>query len=579
MSLELKLLNALKADEKKEISSPSEKLRITKGAFEKAKTYAKLVTILAGSGMECYGYLLKDKDALDDTVKDIYFADDQDTSSAHVRVTPEGVKKAGEEAERRNSEIVGWTHSHGTLSVFHSSWDKDNFEVILHEIATQTMYRKELANYVVKNGRVFFDDYAVDGLKLPEGNGKVRIMKKVERQPFAWSMVVNVREEVYKECITKTYNKAENRFELNSPTHPQLDVITVDNDVKFDIPDMEWEIYQKVRMNNHRYDDGNGNDYKCRQYAKIADKFYKSALSYIEADGKYSNFVASLMLPGCNSVAGALKESKKKKEETGVKVSKLKAGEDEIKDNLESMIAKSDYRRYLDPNAKLKKYELENLLVLQMMVGFANKADSYSGEELVKEQDKAVELYSSRVSILEDCVAIAENAVKSLPRYAMEIYTDYKCEKQHKYRKLMTNILANMSTQKNIPFLDAVKKETGKYPTEGVKKQFFLYQDRMNIFNQLVKDLFYIRIGKCNSEYNFNVVGFLNEFAATYVTDNDKSDGIIEKYVLPIRVKSDELTNYTDTAIEAYDQKETLNLRSILKYVRNLVPELRGVKA
>ena len=80
MELELKVMQALRDDEKKN-DNEKKRLAISKGAFAKAMLYAKLVTRIAGGGMECYGYLLKDKNSLDDNIIDIHFADEQDTSS------------------------------------------------------------------------------------------------------------------------------------------------------------------------------------------------------------------------------------------------------------------------------------------------------------------------------------------------------------------------------------------------------------------------------------------------------------------------------------------------------------------
>ncbi len=563
MNLDLKIMTALRDEEDK----GEKKLRITRGAFAKDNMYAKLASRIAGGGMECYSYMLKRASGFDDLVRDVYFADDQDAISSHVWVTAEGVKRAGEMAYERGMEIVGWTHSHGSMQPFHSSWDEENFRTILHEIATQTMYRNTEPAFVMEGETLRVDRYVIEGVK--QAGGRVKVLAKEEREPFAFSLVVNDHDDYYTECITKTYDSLNKRFIVNEPFHPELEVVDVDDDIQFDIPDMEWEIYEKLRINRTDPHNPTAKIYSCPEYTRIAKRFFDVASGYIRSNGRYSRLFESLLTGDEQESRFQMIKAAEPGEATADISDVLADSKDEAVGNLEAGLQRSHFRRFKDPNTKYRKFELQNLVYLQMMIGVIKAGNDQA------RIDSQVRLYQQRADVLEECASIAEGAVKSLPRYAMEEFTDYKDEKGHNYRRLVTNILANLSTDANFHLLDSIRRETGKHPTFGKKKQFFLYEDRVNIFNQLVKDLYYIRIGKCNSQYNANITGFLQEFPDAYLNDPKRCDSLVEQHVLPVRQQPDQFERYRDSALREYEHQESLNLRSIIHYVKSLIPRQR----
>jgi len=242
----LKVEQALKEDEKKTIDHTN--LRITKGTFEKIMAYAKVVSRMAGSGMECYGYLLTPRDSLDGLITDIYFANDQEAHSAYVRVTEEGVFHTLRDTEALGYKIVGWWHSHGTMPTFHSGTDVNNFLTILHGIAPLTMFRNEEAVFALNNveKRLEFDNYILTGTNV-EQLKRIKIIKKIEQDPFAFSLVVNQFGDYYRERITKTRQGKE--FVVNHPTHPKVEIVDIDNDVRFFIDQIEKDVFFKIKIN------------------------------------------------------------------------------------------------------------------------------------------------------------------------------------------------------------------------------------------------------------------------------------------------------------------------------------------
>jgi hypothetical protein len=571
MNLDLKVLEALSKDENAETNG-RKKLRITRGAYRKARTIAKLVSKIAGGGMECYGYLMKPSDSFDDLVRDVFFAEDQDARSAFVRVNPEGVKRAGEAMDAMGYEPLGWWHSHGSFGTFHSGTDDDNFRVILHEISPRTMFQNREAVFTHNDGVLRVGNYTIEGVEPGEGKA-IRIVERAERDPFAFSMVVNEREDYYTECITKTFNHAEKEFDVNEPYHPELEIVDVDDDVAFDIPDLEWEIHQKVTMSRSSSRWDAVGDFDCNEYKTITDEFVAKAAEYIKGGGKYSSFVADMLQAKADvSRCGLIKSAEEGGvEDAGTLADLLEESREEVRENIEAGLRRSHFDRYLDANTKYRKFELENLISIQFMVEFAKERDLSEGQNRWW-QDELVSKYRRRAEILAECAEKAENAVKSMARYAMEEHTDYKGELGHKYRKLMGHILTSMSSGSDHPFLDAVKRTTAKRPVLGHRKGLLMLKERVNIFNQLTKDLYYMRIAKCNSQHNGKVYSFVEEFPDAYLNRPGDADGVIEKYLMPIKQEPEGFRNYHDEALDQYQRQEATIVQSVMKYLRGLIP-------
>jgi proteasome lid subunit RPN8/RPN11 len=243
---ELKFLEELV----KEDVLSSSTFKITNGAFNKAMTYAKAIGQLAGTGMECYGYMLKPSDSLDNTVTDIFLAPNQTNQAAYVRVSAEGVYQSSQEIEPKGMMIVGWWHSHGTFSTFHSGTDVRNFETVLHSVAPRTMYKNEKGQYTYNadNKELLVHGTKIKGIELPEGS-QLEIIRKVEQDPYAYSMVVNMHRSYYLEKITKKLLSREEGFRLNPPIRPELELVNIENDVKYTISEIEDDITSKVEIN------------------------------------------------------------------------------------------------------------------------------------------------------------------------------------------------------------------------------------------------------------------------------------------------------------------------------------------
>jgi proteasome lid subunit RPN8/RPN11 len=556
--LELQLMKAL-ADEKK--ADDGSEFIITWGAYAKAMLYAKLVSRIAGGGMECYGYMLKPADSLDDVVTDIYFADDQDEMCAHVYVTPEGVKKAGEAAEKKNCAILGWTHSHGSLPTFHSDWDIRNFRTILHEIAPQTMYRNEIVQSVRKGDALYFDNYKIEGF---QSSG--RILKQVEREPLAFSMVVNERGEFYLERITKTYDQEKNEFVLNEPTHPRLKLVETKNDLVFDVPDMEWEIYEKVSMRGKHSPEQKA--VARTDYKSICTKFCKTVEDYISHRGKHSGVLLNLLAskPEISRVELLRARNVPNTLATNESESVAKYSSE----NLEQSLARTDLHRLLKKSAKLRRHELEDQCILQMVGSFLRLENKYSGNELQKEKDRLIEFYSDRARIIAECRETAEFATKSLIRYAMEPFVDYNHSLNHQHTGFISRILREMATDEDRTFSAAVRRNATH--TKGSGNYVFLYPERMSIFNQLHKDLYYMRIGKIGP--NQNSAKFLSQFGAQYMEHPEELDGLVEKYLIsPYAKHSEKKAIYGKQTAETKTGPEK---RPILEPVKNTLHDEHG---
>jgi proteasome lid subunit RPN8/RPN11 len=530
MNLDLKVLNALAQDENKGNLQDPNKLYITQGTLAKMFAYAKLVTKMAGSGCECYGYLLKESDALDDTITNAMFAPFQDGSAAYVRVNEEGVKRAIEDAEASGYDIVGWWHSHGTMRTFHSGTDYRNFIKIANGVAPRTMFRTEVAQYLFDEDKLLVDHYKIAGVKPKEGE-RVKILKKVQRDPWAASIVVNVMGEKYVEKRTKTYCAASNTYKMNEPINPEVVEVPVEDDVRFDIPDLEWEIKEKLTI-NHGHNGGSSGPYDCSQYKLIARRFLKSANEYVRKGGKYSISLA-------NMIEGNMYEELRDAEE-GRK--SIEYGQDAL-DSIETFLGRQEWKKLKD--SKLSRFQLEHKILIDTMLNFIKASMDYKAEELTAAQNNIIEAGALNALRLQEAADRAAGATKSLVRYAMEPITDYKGIQEHKYRMLISNTLQRVRQGSTLS--ESLRKETSKSPTLVLKNELILYPDRMAIYDQLVRDMYFERLDDSQ-------LAFLDGFAANYIENHEALDPLIENHLLAGSGKPDAW--YQDAALIGRSEAE-----------------------
>ncbi|MBN2051877.1 Mov34/MPN/PAD-1 family protein [Candidatus Woesearchaeota archaeon] len=558
MEVDLKILQELKSDPNKKTFS-EDTLRITRGTFEMIKTYAKLCSRIAGSGMECYGYLLMPKDSLDGVITNLYFADEQIVNSAHVRVTDEAVYNASKMMEPQGYQIVGWWHSHGDMEPFHSGWDKDNFVVVTQSVSPRTMYRNKEIVYIADEtaGEVKLDTITIRGIdakKFKESNPK--ILKKEEGKPYAFSMVVNNMGNYYIERRSKTYNERTNSYELDEPIRPKLEVVDTDEDLEFLISHVEKDIHRKLIFPNEDYasfsqgcpeweenpakfrhslgkqsayswrkdnvnnesdkswdekinkvlDDGNDNvDANGRQfssqYTGVINNFSQAAIEYLrsqEGSLGVSTIVKFLLAKPSQYRYDILRDSADRRlNNAAVKkvIEKVKDKEEEIGQNILNALTDTDCKIYFDKDRKLEINELRNLLCTQFMIDFSHTFKELSENKIdragfVSNAEKVITEYRKKTLKLAESFSEAVLATKALSYYAMESMTDYKQQKNHKYKGLMTRILSNISATNKISFLDSSLLEL-KFGSKGKSShEFFLYPERFNIVNQLTIDLY-----------------------------------------------------------------------------------------
>jgi len=537
MELDLKILNALQDQEDDNI----QKISITEGTFAKIKAYAKVVTRIAGGGMECYGYLIKEKGSLEDTITDAYLADNQEANSGYCRVTEEGILESAAIINERGYELVGWWHSHGTLPVFHSGTDVRNFENVLHAIAPTTMKKRKEAVFNRNGTTINVDNYKIEG--VPEGT-ELRILKDIERDPYAISIVVNERGENYREIISKTFNPATNEFDLHAPRRmPPLEVVQKENDVTFDLPDMEWEVRQKVRMSGARRG-RRRKRHNCPEYVAVIGSFFDNAITYINDRGKFGVLLANIVRNDqstnrFNLIRDAEEGNRR------VRTLQMQKQKEELCGIVLEQFTGSPYEALEDPS---KRYELENRIVFDMLNGIGRKTTR-------EEQDRIIETAIDRAKTLTECTSVAEEAIKGLNRYFLEIITDYKEERTHNYGTLIGNMIYELVSGKTLV-------EAAEIASAKKQARITLQEHRVNAFNQITKDLYRIVQEEKLGEKDQALYDFVKEFPEAY--KNGSADQVIEKYLIPLRPK-----------IKV--QEEGKHQGSFMSYLKLWVPKwLRG---
>jgi len=513
---ELKILETLVNNNQ---DNHSNNFRITKGAFSKAMTYAKVIGKIAGGGMECYGYLLKPSDSLDNIITDIYFAADQSDSSAYVRVSEEGVYQASQELDPKGYMIVGWWHSHGTFSTFHSGTDVDNFKVVLHSIAPLTMFRKEKSAFTYNREikELTVNGVKIKGVELQENLSGIEVIKKVEQDPYAFSMVVNMFEEYYLEKQTKTLSVNNKSYHLNNPTRPLLETVNKENDVEFVISQIEDDVTGKVHMRTQlqKSVERVNNFYNPEENKKLIREFSKKAVkSRIDS---VRNYLSAVMNDSKNPLQAG-------KAEEGFSIS-----EEKLEEKL--LEQKKDIPTSYCLNQAYDIQSLRDELNLHFMKDYVESPDKVS---------ETAEKYASFNSMINKYFELSVRAGKSLSKYSMERFTDYDNEVSHKYRNFVSHFVDNLRTDEYVSMSESLK-TSDKKKYDQANKDLYLYYDRLKIINNLMSSLVF-------KEDERRHEGFLKEFADEF-DKNPKSenlDRIIEKGLLPKNADEKTIVRYQD---------------------------------
>jgi len=454
--LDLMLSSAIAKDDAKEkVNKNSRKLRITRGAHEKIQLYADLTSRITHTGMECYGYLLKPKWSTDDLITNIYFADDQQVTSAYVRVPVEGIKKAMDEVDKTDYEIVGWWHSHDTMPTFHSGTDERNFRKILDGISPHTIFRNEQAPYVVdeRNKRVVFEDYALLDLSSEElkifKEKQIKTIKKNSDKPYAFSMVVNNFGSRYLEKITKTFDKIKGEFKVDNPIHPKLEIVDTENDLEFLVADVEWDVREKIVLNGRGYTNFNSSPTSIKLDSenyldKTVEEFSKHLVNYVKQRGDYSQSAMNILFNQSSNIFNEILTLKKQNvDDIERKVCTLKTiNEDKTsKESIQTYFEELEPEKYTRWRKKIHMFDRQHIIGMRLMQDICMIGENSNKEDRLDLQNKVFEKYHNLALRLNNSFDIADKAMKTMTKYAMETITDYKDTKDHQYRNLIGELL------------------------------------------------------------------------------------------------------------------------------------------
>lgn len=103
-----------------------------------------MVKDVAGDSHEWFSFLLASKCDSTYTVRDLLIVDGTKAEMGHVAVEGEHVAKAAAEVRKMNEKngtdlyVIGWLHSHGGGTPFHSTEDAGNFVKVLNSVSLNT---------------------------------------------------------------------------------------------------------------------------------------------------------------------------------------------------------------------------------------------------------------------------------------------------------------------------------------------------------------------------------------------------------------------------------------------------------
>jgi len=385
------------------------------------------------------------------------------------------------------------------MSTFHSDTDVRNFQKVLNGIAPHTMFKTSEAVFTTEDDLLEFDNYTLSGVQVSDD---ARILRKIERDPFAYSLVVNVREEFYLEHMSKT--KVNGEFLRNSPTRPRMFVFNDPESVSYTLTNIEKDIRNKISISGVFYRERvRGPDFS-KEYQELGRQFFGCAIDYISSGGEHSHMITSIL--GANPEE-MLYESLVNEEFANL--NDPLSEEEFIADFMERFSYTS--MQELNSGEKLEIFELRNTVFLEFVQNF------------LIDPDTAVAMGKDQASRLEDCYFLAQEVQWAMAEYAMGEHIDFDKRYDHKYRKFVANIVDKMVGTDYCDFSHAVK-FSKRRPKAGVR-DFFLLPQRSYVCYQLTDDLF-----RGNLDENF--VTFLTDFPVLYQEDAHQVDGLIESHLL-----------------------------------------------
>jgi hypothetical protein len=199
---------------------------ITNYVEKKISVYSKI------AGSDEYMFLLLGSKKIPNIVLDIFLLNDQEIASCWVEVSGHAVNKSmwdlHDKYKSDTWELIGWGHSHGNGSVFHSEIDnKNTVTVFLDQLAPCRLIqtKKVMIEQVVSDqaGELILttDDHggfinisSLDSNKIPQ---KFQVIRHIPHYSGSvYSLVTNNYGEFYVECYTKHWCASCNKITVQS---------------------------------------------------------------------------------------------------------------------------------------------------------------------------------------------------------------------------------------------------------------------------------------------------------------------------------------------------------------------------
>lgn len=202
------------------MNEETQKVRITKEAFEKMNEYAKITSEIVDKDVECAGLLLNKYCKEDDLARDVYLCKGQTITSLDSKFDFHQETEDYKTILNNNMKISGIWHSHGAITAMHSNDDDRHLKKMyttkarLNKITLER--KKQKPNLEQNNGNVnlrlgnnnIICKKGMITIKTIEGNvakinieGKIKQIEeeKLREEGFVNSVVIN--RELYKEGI------------------------------------------------------------------------------------------------------------------------------------------------------------------------------------------------------------------------------------------------------------------------------------------------------------------------------------------------------------------------------------------
>ena len=228
-----------------------DRLNITRNSLNSIFMYPLIVEQKTKQPLECYGYLMSSRKEFRPVTTKIYLARSDINTAGFVKVLAQDSEEAFEYATSENLQIIGWWHNHGNNPCRHSPTDVGNMNSIRFKLGNSTLFYQlspleECISECVEHHHLSAEQKESANKTLQAQLTMQKNLLVREAHSFAYSFVVNNRQETYTEIALRKYCSICNSDIHYQPLPVEFGLTRARGDSQIDVAEMNIQVVQKI---------------------------------------------------------------------------------------------------------------------------------------------------------------------------------------------------------------------------------------------------------------------------------------------------------------------------------------------